>query len=145
MEYNPAYGMPQRNYTIQQPTVENVYDYPESGTTNKEDLRNLESPIFVQPTESKARRSPTVYVAIGIIAATAVLALVVAVVAVILNPGLSSSQEVGSLESEVKILQLSLNQTMATIDKLRYQISTLQINSQTQHGEYILIIAYYYC
>ena len=133
MEDNPSYGMAQRNYTVQQPAAENVYELVASGTTNKREyVGQVESPVFV-PGErrSKTRRSPRVCIAI--IALTAVLALLVAIAGVVLNPVLNSKQE-------VERLQLSLNQTITTIDELRDQISTLQVNSQTQYSEFTVII-----
>ena len=141
MEDNPAYGMPQRSYVIQQPSAENVYELVASGTVKKEYVRNVERPIVVQE-RSRARRSPRVCVAIGIVATTAVLALVVALVAVVLNPVLNSSQQVESLEMEVERLQLSLNETSNTIEEMRYQISTLQTNTQTQYGKFTILYSY---
>ena len=136
MEDNPSYGMAQRNYTVQQPAAENVYELVASGTqtAKREYVGQVESPVFV-PGErrSKTRRSPRVCIAI--VALTAVLALLVAIAGVVLNPVLNSKQE-------VERLQLNLNQTMATINELRDQISTLQINSQTQYSEFTFTIRY---
>ena len=114
MEQNQAYGFVQQNSTSQSPAAENTYELVDIQATNRKYVRKEESPIVVQQ-KSRARRSPIVCVAIGIVATTAVLALVVAIVAVVLNPVLNSSQQVESLEMEVERLQLSLNETVKEI------------------------------
>ena len=106
MDDNPAYGMTQRDFTIQ--------SLADHGPTRYEYVRTKGNTVVVQG-KSRARRSPRVCVAIGIVATTAVLALVVAIVAVVLNPVLNSSQQVDSLEMEVEGLQLSLNETVKEI------------------------------
>lgn len=143
IENNPAYGasvgsLP--SLPSNDSMYEDLAEFNHSTDYESNDRKNLAVTRVVQE-ESKKEISRTVSLLLGIGLFTAVLALLLAVVAVGLSIGLNSVAEIHSLTTAMNMLQLRLNHSVDNVEDLGPQTSTvgLQANITVQNGEHAII------
>ena len=148
MDNNPAYGFSQQNPQAESTTEldENVYELIDIGSRDTKNVRTRRNESR-EPTEREKPTSKTVArsnVVVGIVAATAVIAFILALMAIIFTvfspmhtsnndqtgDNSNNNLEIQPLKQEIQILKEMLNQTEAT--QLSNTVTLREMLNQSQ-------------